>query len=312
MSLTVDSAKNIARVLTEGLPYIQKFTGRTVVVKYGGNAMVDENLKQSFARDIVLMKLVGINPVVVHGGGPQIGKVLKELNIESSFVDGLRVTDHQTMDVVEMVLGGLVNKEIVNLLNRNQGKAVGVTGKDGNLIRARKLKLASKNGGQSATVTSRNSEAADAEIDIGQVGEVASINTEVLEVMKDSDFIPVIAPIGSDDSGASYNINADSVAGEIAAVLGAEKLMLLTNVAGVLDKSGKLLTGLNTDQVDKLIASGTLDGGMLPKVKCALKAVKEGVHSAHIVDGRVEHAVLLEIFTDEGVGTLITRDGQSG
>lgn len=299
MSLTLDSAKNIARVLTEALPYIQKFTGRTIVVKYGGNAMVDEVLKNSFARDIVLMKLVGMNPIVVHGGGPQIGKVLEQLNIESSFVDGLRVTDSQTMDVVEMVLGGLVNKEIVNLLNKNQGKAVGVTGKDGNLIRARKL-----------TLKRKGADSSDEEsIDIGQVGEVASINTAVLEMMKDSDFIPVIAPIGTDESGASYNINADSVAGEIASILGAEKLMLLTNVAGVQDKSGKVLTGLSVRQVDELIADKTIHGGMLPKIECALSAVKAGVESAHIVDGRVEHAVLLEIFTDEGVGTLITKNG---
>jgi acetylglutamate kinase len=299
MSLSLDSAKNIAKVLTEALPYIQKFTGRTIVVKYGGNAMVDDVLKNSFARDIVLMKLVGMNPIVVHGGGPQIGQVLEQLNIESSFVDGLRVTDSRTMDVVEMVLGGLVNKEIVNLLNKNQGKAVGVTGKDGNLIRARKLTL------------KRKSESSDDEesIDIGQVGEVAAINTEVLEIMKDSDFIPVIAPIGTDEAGASYNINADSVAGEIASILGAEKLMLLTNVAGVQDKQGNVLTGLSVGQVDGLIADKTIHGGMLPKIECALSAVKAGVQSAHIVDGRVEHAVLLEIFTDEGVGTLITQNG---
>lgn len=299
MSLAIDSAKNIAKVLTEALPYIQKFTGRTIVVKYGGNAMVDDVLKQSFARDIVLMKLVGMNPIVVHGGGPQIGKVLEQLNIESSFIDGLRVTDSKTMDVVEMVLGGLVNKEIVSLLNSNQGKAIGVTGKDGNLIKARKLTLRRKGDADVDKET----------IDIGHVGEVASINTEVLEFMKDSDFIPVIAPIGCDDSGATYNINADSVAGEIASVLKAEKLMLLTNVAGVQDGDGNVLTGLSTGQVDSLIADKTIHGGMLPKVECALSAVKAGVHSAHIVDGRVEHAVLLEIFTDEGVGTLITQDG---
>ena len=299
MSLALDSAKNIAKVLTEALPYIQKFTGRTIVVKYGGNAMTDEALKQSFARDIVLMKLVGMNPIVVHGGGPQIGKLLEQLNIESSFVDGLRVTNRETMDVVEMVLGGLVNKEIVALLNRNQGKAVGVTGKDGNLIKARKLTLKRKNGDSDSHET----------VDIGQVGEVASINTEILDVMKDSDFIPVIAPIGTDDSGASYNINADSVAGEIASVLGAEKLMLLTNVAGVQNSEGTVLTGLSTGQVDALIADKTIHGGMLPKIECALSAVKAGVKSAHIIDGRVEHAVLLEIFTDEGVGTLITKDG---
>ena len=300
MSLTIDNAKNIAKVLTESLPYIQKFTRCTVVVKYGGNAMVDEKLKHSFARDIVLMKLVGMNPIVVHGGGPQIGNVLDQLNIESNFVDGLRVTDSQTMDVVEMVLGGLVNKELVTLLNKNQGKAVGVTGKDGNLIKARKLRIKPRNGDPNEEM-----------IDIGQVGEVVQINTEVLEVMKDSDFIPVIAPIGTDESGASYNINADSVAGEIAKVLGAEKLILLTNVAGIQDKQGKVLTGLSIKQVAKLIADKTLQGGMLPKVECALEAVKGGVHSAHIIDGRVEHAVLLEIFTDEGVGTLITKNGLS-
>ena len=298
MSLSINNAKNIAKVLTESLPYIQKFTKCTVVVKYGGNAMVDEKLKHSFARDIVLMKLVGMNPIVVHGGGPQIGNVLDQLNIESNFVDGLRVTDSQTMDVVEMVLGGLVNKEIVNLLNKNQGKAVGVTGKDGNLIKAKKLQIKTRNGGPSEEI-----------VDIGQVGEVVQINTEILEVMKDSDFIPVIAPIGTDESGASYNINADSVAGEIAKVLGAEKLILLTNVADVQDKQGNVLTGLSIKQVAKLIADKTLQGGMLPKVECALKAVKGGVHSAHIIDGRVEHAVLLEIFTDEGVGTLITKNG---
>jgi acetylglutamate kinase len=300
MSLTINNAKNIAKVLAESLPYIQKFTSCTVVVKYGGNAMVDEKLKHSFARDIVLMKLVGMNPIVVHGGGPQIGNVLDQLNIESNFVDGLRVTDSQTMDVVEMVLGGLVNKEIVNLLNKNQGKAVGVTGKDGNLIKAKKLRIKTRNGDLNEEI-----------IDIGQVGEVVKINTEVLKVMKDSDFIPVIAPIGTDESGASYNINADSVAGEIAKVLGAEKLILLTNVAGVQDKQGNVLTGLSIKQVAKLIADKTLQGGMLPKVECALEAVKGGVHSAHIIDGRVEHAVLLEIFTDEGVGTLITKNGLS-
>lgn len=298
MSLTINRAHDIARVLTEALPYIQKFTGRTMVVKYGGNAMVDEKLKQSFARDIVLMKLVGMNPIVVHGGGPQIGRVLKQLNIESNFVDGLRVTDGQTMDVVEMVLGGLVNKEIVNLLNRNQGKAIGVTGKDGNLIHARKL-----------TVKRRDGKNDGEEIDIGQVGEVERINTEVLDFMKDSNFIPVIAPIGTDASGASYNINADSVAGEIASVLKAEKLILLTNVAGVQDKNNNVLTGLSIRQVGQLIADKTLHGGMLPKIECALDAVRGGVNSAHIIDGRVEHAVLLEIFTDEGVGTLITKDG---
>ena len=296
MSLTIDSAKNIAEVLTESLPYIQKFTGRTVVVKYGGNAMTDEKLKQSFARDIVLMKLVGINPIVVHGGGPQIANVLDQLNIESNFVNGLRVTDSKTMDVVEMVLGGLVNKEIVALLNKNHGKAVGVTGKDGNLIKAKKLLI-------------KLNEGDDEVVDIGQVGKVVSIDTTVLDVMKDSDFIPVIAPIGTDEKGTSYNINADSVAGEIAKVLRAEKLILLTNVAGVQGRKGTVLTGLSIKQVAKLIVDKTTRGGMLPKIECALEAVKGGVHSAHIIDGRVEHAVLLEIFTDEGVGTLITRNG---
>ena len=296
MSLTIDSAKNIAEVLTESLPYIQKFTGCTVVVKYGGSAMMDEKLKQGFARDIVLMKLVGINPIVVHGGGPQIANVLDQLNIESNFVNGLRVTDSKTMDVVEMVLGGLVNKEIVALLNKNHGKAVGVTGKDGNLIKAKKLLIKLNKGD-------------DEVVDIGQVGKVVSIDTTVLDVMKDSDFIPVIAPIGADEKGASYNINADSVAGEIAKVLRAEKLILLTNVAGVQGRKGTVLTGLSIKQVAKLIVDKTIRGGMLPKIECALEAVKGGVHSAHIIDGRVEHAVLLEIFTDEGVGTLITRNG---
>ena len=296
MSLTIDSAKNIAEVLTESLPYIQKFTGCTVVVKYGGSAMMDEKLKQGFARDIVLMKLVGINPIVVHGGGPQIANVLDQLNIESNFVNGLRVTDSKTMDVVEMVLGGLVNKEIVALLNKNHGKAVGVTGKDGNLIKAKKLLIKLNKGD-------------DEVVDIGQVGKVVSIDTTVLDVMKDSDFIPVIAPIGTDEKGTSYNINADSEAGEIAKVLRAEKLILLTNVAGVQGRKGTVLTGLSIKQVAKLIVDKTIRGGMLPKIECALEAVKGGVHSAHIIDGRVEHAVLLEIFTDEGVGTLITRNG---
>ena len=296
MSLNLRSAKNIAKVLTEALPYIQKFTNKTVVVKYGGNAMVDNDLKQSFARDIVLMKLVGINPIVIHGGGPQIGAVLEKLSIQSEFVNGLRVTDSQTMDVVEMVLGGLVNKEIVNLLNQNQGRAVGVTGKDGGLIKARKLRIRKK-----------LPKLTDEIVDIGHVGEVVNINTEILEVMKNSDFIPVIAPIGTDASGASYNINADSVAGEIAKVMGAEKLILLTNVEGVKDKKGNVLTGLNPTQVSRLITNKTLKGGMLPKVKCAVEAVKGGVTGAHIIDGRVEHAVLLEIFTDKGVGTLITK-----
>ncbi|RLQ20907.1 acetylglutamate kinase [Seongchinamella sediminis] len=297
MSLDRAAALNIARVLTEALPYIQRFTGKTVVVKFGGNAMVDPELHESFARDVVLMKLVGMNPVVVHGGGPQIGQLLEKLNIHTEFVNGMRVTDAQTMDVVEMVLGGSVNKEIVSSINRNGGKAIGVTGKDGQLIRARKLKV------------SRHSPELDASeiIDIGHVGEVEQIDTEVLSVILGSNFIPVIAPIGVDREGNSYNINADLVAGKLSEVLQAEKLMLLTNVSGLLDKSGDVLTGLSTDEVDALIADGTIHGGMLPKISCALDAVKSGVASSHIIDGRVPHAVLLEIFTDEGIGTLITN-----
>jgi len=297
MPLDLAAAKNVASVLTEALPYIQRFTGCTIVVKYGGNAMTDETLKNSFARDIVLMKLVGMNPVVVHGGGPQIGSLLEKLNIKTEFVDGMRVTDSATMDVVEMVLGGLVNQEIVALLNKNGGNAVGITGKDGNLIRAKKRHIHRKG------ATPEESSL----LDIGMVGSVEKINIEVLKMMENSDFIPVIAPIGADANGATYNINADTVAGEIAKVLDAEKLMLLTNIAGVLDKAGNVLTGLTTEQVDELIEDGTIYGGMLPKIQCALDAVNHGVKSAHIVDGRVEHAVLLEIFTNVGVGTLITN-----
>jgi acetylglutamate kinase len=297
MSLDRAEALNIAQVLTEALPYIQRFTGKTIVVKFGGNAMVDPLLHESFARDVVLMKLVGMNPVVVHGGGPQIGALLEKLNIHTEFVDGMRVTDSQTMDVVEMVLGGSVNKEIVSSINRNGGKAIGVTGKDGQMIRAHKL-----------TVTRYSPELDAPEIiDIGHVGEVDQIDTEVLQVILGSNFIPVIAPIGVDDDGNTYNINADLVAGKLAQVMRAEKLMLLTNVAGLLDKNGQILTGLTTGQVDALIADGTISGGMLPKIRCALDAVKTGVTSAHIVDGRVPHAVLLETFTDEGMGTLITN-----
>lgn len=301
MSLTREAASNIANVLSESLPYIQKFTGKTIVVKFGGNAMVDEKLKASFARDIVMMKLVGMNPVVVHGGGPQIGDLLSQLNIESHFVNGMRVTDSKTMNVVEMVLGGSVNKEIVNLINGVGGSAVGITGKDGQLIKARKLKM--------TKVTSETAPEMGAPeiIDIGHVGEVESINTDVINMLTNSHFIPVIAPIGVDDKGNSYNINADLVAGKIAEVLQAEKLILLTNVAGLQDKNGDVLTGLSTEQVDELIADGTIHGGMLPKISCALEAVKGGAKSAHIIDGRVNHATLLEIFTDLGVGTLITN-----
>ncbi len=295
MSLSRESALNVAHVLTEALPYIQRFTGRAIVVKFGGNAMVDPKLHDSFARDVVLMKLVGMNPIVVHGGGPQIGKLLEKLNIATEFIDGMRVTDAATMDVVEMVLGGSVNQEIVTSINRSGGKAIGITGKDGQLIRARKL-----------SVNRYSPELKASEIiDIGHVGEVDQIDTEVLKVILDSHFIPVIAPIGADADGQTYNINADIVAGKIAQVIGAEKLMLLTNVPGLLDAQGKILTGLSTAQVDDLIADGTISGGMLPKIGCALDAVKSGVASAHIVDGRIPHAVLLEIFTDEGVGTLI-------
>jgi acetylglutamate kinase len=299
MSLSADAALQVAQVLTEALPYIQRFTGKTIVVKFGGNAMVDPLLHESFARDIVLMKLVGMNPVVVHGGAPQIGSLLERLNIKSEFVDGMRVTDSQTMDVVEMVLGGRVNKEIVASINRSGGKAIGVTGKDGQLIRARRL-----------TIERRGPELEAPEIiDIGHVGEVRQVDTEMLNVILDSNFIPVIAPIGCDDEGQSYNINADLVAGKLAQVMQAEKLMLLTNVAGLMDGDGKVLTGLSTAEVDALIADGTVHGGMLPKIGCALEAVKSGVASAHIVDGRVPHAVLLEIFTDEGMGTKITSRG---
>jgi len=298
MSLDRESALNVAKVLTEALPYIQRFTGKTIVVKFGGNAMVDPQLNQQFARDIVLMKLVGMNPIVVHGGGPQIGQLLAKLNIESEFIDGMRVTDSQTMDVVEMVLGANVNKSIVATINQNGGKAIGITGKDGNLISASRLTL------------ERESPEADVPeiIDIGHVGHVECIDRDVLDVLVAGNFIPVIAPIGVGKDGSSYNINADLVAGKIAEVLGAEKLMLLTNVQGLMDKNQNILTGLSTAQVDRLIADGTIYGGMLPKISCALDAVKGGVSSAHIVDGRLPHAVLLEVFTDEGVGTLITNN----
>lgn len=297
MSLSREDAENTSRVISHALPYIQRFSGTTFVVKYGGNAMVDEKLERSFARDMALLKQVGINPIVVHGGGPQIGKLLDLLKIESSFVGGMRVTDSATMDVVEMVLGGSVNKSIVNLINQAGGKAFGVTGKDGGLIRARKLKVKHKTPEMSAPEI----------IDIGHVGEVEKINVDVLRMLTSSGFIPVVAPIGVGEDGASYNINADLVAGKLAEVLQAEKLVLLTNVSGLLDKQGQVLTGLTTQRVDELIEDGTIYGGMLPKIQCALDAVKCGVKSAHIIDGRVEHAVMLEIFTDEGVGTLISN-----
>ena len=295
--LSLARATEVAQVLSEALPYLQKFAGRTIVVKYGGNAMTDEDLKASFARDIVLMQAVGMRPIVVHGGGPQIGELLERLNIESKFVDGMRVTTEETMDVVEMVLGGLVNKEIVSLLNLAGGRAMGLTGKDGQFIRAKQLKIERK---------SPELEAPEI-IDIGHVGQVESIDTRVLTMLTESDVIPVVAPIGVGENGESYNINADLVAGKLAEVLKAEKLMLLTNTAGVLDKAGQVVTGLVADEVNALIDDGTISGGMLPKVGCALSAVNAGVNSAHIVDGRVPHSVLLEIFTDQGVGTQILR-----
>ncbi len=296
-------AMQIAEVLTEALPYIRRFTGRSVVIKYSGYAMVEPGLKDGFARDIVLMKLVGIHPVVVHGGGPQIAQLLRRIGKESTFVQGMRVTDDETMDVVEMVLGGLVNKDIVNLINRHGGTAVGLTGKDGDLIRARKL-----------TFTRSSPEMAAPEIiDIGHVGEVTSIDTAVVDLLLRGNFIPVIAPIGVGEDGQSYNINADLVAGKLAQVMKAEKVIFLTNTAGVLDGEGGLLTGLTALRVAELCADGTISGGMLPKVQAALDAVQAGVHSAHIIDGRVEHAVLLEIFTDQGVGTQIReRRGKTG
>ena len=296
MNLNKEQAHNIASVLAEALPYIQRFAGKTIVVKYGGNAMTDEKLKQGFARDIVLMKLVGMNPVVVHGGGPQIGHLLERVGKESEFIQGMRVTDTETMDIVEMVLGGLVNKEIVNLIHQAGGNAVGLTGKDGNLICAKKMEMTAFNEDINASEI----------IDLGHVGEVGKVNTKVLDMLIQDDFIPVIAPVGVGEDGHSYNINADLVAGKIAEALKAEKLMLLTNTPGLLDKEGVLLTGLNAESVDRLVEDGTIYGGMLPKIQCALEAVQEGVHSSHIVDGRVEHAVMLEVFTDEGVGTLIT------
>ncbi len=295
MTIQHKSAHQIASVLTEALPYIRRFKNKIIVVKFGGNAMIDDDLKHSFARDIVLMKLVGLNPIVVHGGGPQIGNLLKKIGKETGFIDGMRVTDSETMDVVEMVLGGLVNKEIVHLINQHGGKAVGLTGKDGNFIRAKKIQL------KKSSVDNEASEI----IDLGHVGEVTSIDTAVLDMLADSDFIPVIAPIGVGENGESYNINADLVAGKIAEELKAEKLILLTNTAGILDKQGELLTGLSLSDIDDLIADGTISEGMIPKTRCATDALQGGVTSVHIIDGRVNHAVLLELFTDQGVGTLL-------
>jgi acetylglutamate kinase len=292
MSISPISAAQKAQILAEALPYIRRFHGKTVVVKYGGNAMTDERLKQSFARDVVLLKLVGINPVIVHGGGPQIDDLLRRVGKKGEFIQGMRVTDAETMDLVEMVLGGLVNKEIVNLVNQAGGRAIGLSGKDGSFIRARKLLVPD---------TEKQGEM----LDIGQVGEVASIDPEIVSHIESRDFIPVVAPIGVGPHGESYNINSDLVAGKLAEVLKAEKLILLTNTPGVLDRDGKLLTGLTPKRVDELVSEGTLSGGMLPKIASALDAARSGVRSVHIIDGRVEHALLLEIFTDEGVGTLI-------
>lgn len=289
MSLATDKATNIARVLTEALPYIKRFTGKTLVVKYGGNAMVDDQLKQGFARDVVLMKLVGMNPVVVHGGGPQIGRRLEQIGKETTFIGGMRVTDAETMEVVEMVLGGLVNKEIVSLINGQGGTAVGLTGKDGGLIEARKL-------------VSREKE----KVDLGYVGEVAAIDTSVIDMLVRGNFIPVIAPIGVGRDGSSYNINADLVAGKLAEALRAEKLLMLTNTEGLLNKEGCLVSRLGVEEVRTKVADGTINGGMLPKIRCAIEAVEGGVSAVHIIDGRLEHSVLLEIFTTDGVGTLIS------
>ena len=297
MTMTRDSALNVANVLTEALPFIRRFAGKTIVIKYGGNAMVDEELKFGFARDVVLMKLVGLNPIIVHGGGPQIGKVLADLKIESPFVDGMRVTDTDTMNVVQMVLGGQVNQEIVSLINKSGGNAVGLTGKDANLIQAQKM-LIERTGPEMKSPEI---------IDIGHVGEVVKINRAVLDILTSGDIIPVIAPIGFGENGETYNINADLVAGKVAAELKAEKLILLTDVPGLQDSNGELISSLTASQVNDLIQDGTITGGMLPKIDCALSAVEAGVNSAQIIDGRVAHAVLLELLTNEGVGTMISR-----
>jgi acetylglutamate kinase len=279
-----------ARILGEALPYIQRFHGKTIVVKFGGNAMTDDALKAGFARDVALLKLVGMNPVVVHGGGPQIEQMLAKLGKKGEFVQGMRVTDRETMDVVEMVLGGTVNKEVVELINQAGGKAVGLTGQDGVFIRAKKMVLASKDNGQ---------------VDLGQVGDIESIDPAIISTLEQGGFIPVVAPIGTGADGTTYNINADLVAGKLAEILRAEKLVVLTNTPGVLDKNGKLLTGLTPRRIDDLVAKGVISGGMLPKIGSALDAARNGVKSVHIIDGRVPHALLLEVMTDQGVGTLI-------
>jgi acetylglutamate kinase len=297
MPLAKEQALSAAHVLIQALPYIQRYQGKCIVIKYGGNAMVDDALKNCFARDVVLLKLVGIHPIVVHGGGPQIGAMLDRLGIQSRFVDGMRVTDAETMDVVEMVLGANVNKEIVSLINSHGGRAIGLTGKDGPLIYAKKMEMARR----------REASAAGELVDLGYVGEVSGVNKRVIDYLSRGDFIPVIAPIGVGDDGHSYNINADLVAGKVAEVMQAEKLIVLTNIRGLLNKAGELLTGLDAEEVEALIADGTISGGMLPKMDSVLDAVKAGVNRAHIIDGRVEHALLLELFTDVGVGTLIER-----
>jgi acetylglutamate kinase len=290
--LNQTTAATKARTLAEALPYIKRFFDKTIVIKYGGNAMTDEHLKECFAQDVVLLKLVGMNPVVVHGGGPQINEMLDKLGKKGEFIQGMRVTDAETMSVVEMVLGGQVNKEIVNLINRHGGKAVGLTGQDGNFIHAHKLLMEDLNDPQKM-------------IDVGLVGEISAIDPSIINFLDGGDFIPVVAPIGVGKDGESYNINADVVAGKLAEILGAEKLIMLTNTPGVLDKNGELLTGLTPKQIDDLVADGTLSGGMLPKIGSALDAARSGVKAVHIIDGRVEHALLLEVLTDEGVGTLI-------
>ena len=292
MILSAFTPADKAYILSEALPYIQRFYDKTIVIKYGGNAMTEAHLMDSFAQDVVLLKLVGMNPVVVHGGGPQIASLLKKIGKQSDFIQGMRVTDEETLDVVEMVLGGLVNQDIVTLINKHGGKAVGLTGKDGNFIHARKMLVPS-------------SDDASKLLDIGQVGEIVDIDTEIIELLDTRDFIPVVAPLGTDAEGNAYNINADVAAGKMAGKLRAEKVIFMTNTPGVLDKSGKLLTGLTAKEVDQYVADGTISGGMLPKVGHAIEAVKSGVKTAHIIDGRVEHALLLEVLTKEGVGTLI-------
>ncbi|MGI9339410.1 MAG: acetylglutamate kinase [Psychrobacter sp.] len=300
MSLNFNDAKTTAEVLTTALPYIQRFVDKIIVVKYGGNAMTDPELESSFARDIVLLKTVGLHPVVVHGGGPQVDTLLKELGRKSERIDGMRVTDKSTMDIVEMVLGGGVNKSIVSLINKHGGRAIGLTGKDANLIHAKKMLMQKV-----------DDDGVEAPIDLGYVGDVVSVNKDVINMLISSNFIPVIAPLGVDDNGDTYNINADLVAGKVAEFLQAEKLMLLTNIKGVLGRDGKVVTGLTPKKVDAMIEDGTISGGMIPKIGCALDAVRSGVKSAVIVDGRVPHATLLEIFTNEGVGTLISREVDS-